>query len=422
MSKKQHVDKDYSFESVKEKDKKGFISMFAVMLGFTFFSASMLTGGNLGVALSIKDFALAVFLGNLILAIYTGALAYIGADTGLSMHLLARYSFGEKGAYLPSFLTSFTQIGWFGVGVAMFAIPVSKITGINIYLLVAVSGLLMTSTAYFGMKSLTILSVIAVPAITLLGCASMFRAVNAIGGASQLLNIAPKGKMGLVTAVTLCVGSFISGGSTTPDFVRFAKIKDCSNNNSSSFFIGNSLMFLFGAIGAMATGYSDISDVMISQGLIIPAILALGLNIWTTNDNAIYTSGLGISNITKIPKSKVVIFNGILGTIGALWLYNNFVSFLSLLGAMIPAVGGIIIADYFFVRKRKYESLKEANFKVINYKAIGACILGILAGKYLTVGIPSINSLIITGVIHIILEKAIKEKTQKNVQCDEYAA
>ncbi len=174
-------------------------------------------------------------------------------------------------------------------------------------------------------------------------------------------------------------------------------------------------MFLFGAIGAMATGYSDISDVMISQGLIIPAILALGLNIWTTNDNAIYTSGLGISNITKIPKSKVVIFNGILGTIGALWLYNNFVSFLSLLGAMIPAVGGIIIADYFFVRKRKYESLKEANFKVINYKAIGACILGILAGKYLTVGIPSINSLIITGVIHIILEKAIEEKNTKKM-------
>ncbi|HID0793737.1 cytosine permease [Clostridium botulinum] len=423
MSKKQYVDKDYSFESVKEKDKKGFISMFAVMLGFTFFSASMLTGGKLGVALSIKDFALAVFLGNLILAIYTGALAYIGADTGLSMHLLARYSFGEKGAYLPSLLTSFTQIGWFGVGVAMFVIPVSKITGINIYLLVAVSGLLMTSTAYFGMKSLTILSVIAVPAITLLGCASMFRAVNAIGGASQLLNIAPKGKMGLVTGVTLCVGSFISGGSTTPDFVRFAKNKKIAVTTTVvAFFIGNSLMFLFGAIGAMATGYSDISDVMISQGLIIPAILALGLNIWTTNDNAIYTSGLGISNITKVPKSKVVIFNGILGTIGALWLYNNFVSFLSLLGAMIPAVGGIIIADYFFVRKRKYESLKEANFKVINYKAIGACILGILAGKYLTIGIPSINSLIITGAIHIILEKAIKEKTQKNVQCDEYAA
>ncbi|MCY6369417.1 cytosine permease [Clostridium ganghwense] len=423
MSKKQYVDKDYSLKSVPQKDKKGFISMFVVMLGFTFFSASMLTGGTLGAALSLKEFALAVFLGNLILAIYTGALAYIGADTGLSMHLLARYSFGEKGAYLPSFLTSFTQIGWFGVGVAMFAIPVSKITGLNIYVLVAVSGLLMTSTAYFGMKSLTILSAVAVPSITLLGCTSVFKAINSIGGISQLLNITSNGKMGLVTALTLCVGSFISGGSTTPDFARFAENKKVAVITTViAFFIGNSLMFLFGAVGAMATGYSDISDVMISQGLIIPAIIVLGLNIWTTNDNAIYTSGLGISNITKIPKSKVVIFNGILGTLGALWLYNNFVSFLSLLGAMIPAVGGVIIADYFFVRKRKYENFEEANFKSMNYKAIVACILGILAGKYLTIGIPSLNSLIITGVTHIILAKVIKEEIKEDTEDEELRA
>lgn len=414
MSEKQHVDKDYSLKSVDQKDKKGFISMFVVMLGFTFFSASMLTGGTLGAALSLKEFALAVFLGNLILAIYTGALAYIGADTGLSMHLLARYSFGEKGAYLPSFLTSFTQIGWFGVGVAMFAIPVSKITGINVYVLVAISGVLMTSTAYFGMKSLTILSAIAVPSITLLGCTSVFKAVNSIGGVSELLNIPSSGKMGLVTAVTLCVGSFISGGSTTPDFVRFAKNKKVAVTTTViAFFIGNSLMFLFGAIGAMATSHSDISDVMISQGLIIPAIIVLGLNIWTTNDNAIYTSGLGISNITKIPKNKVVIFNGILGTLGALWLYNNFVSFLSLLGAMIPAVGGVIIADYFFVRNRKYKKFEEAKFSTVNYKAIIACVLGILAGKYLTLGIPSLNSLLITGIMHIALSKVIKEAKEE---------
>lgn len=417
MSKEQHVDKDYSFEPVAQKDKKGFASMFVVMLGFTFFSASMLTGGNLGAALSLKEFALAVFVGNLILAIYTGALAYIGADTGLSMHLLAKYSFGEKGSYLPSFLTSITQIGWFGVGVAMFAVPVSKITGINIYVLVAVSGLLMTSTAYFGMKSLTILSAIAVPAIAVLGFTSVFKAVDSIGGVSQLINIVPEGKMGLVTAITLCVGSFISGGSITPDFVRFAKNKKIAVSTTViAFFIGNSLMFLFGAIGSMATGFSDISDVMISQGLIIPAILALGLNIWTTNDNAIYTSGLGISNITKVPKNKVVIFNGALGTLGALWLYNNFVSFLSLLGSMIPAVGGVIIADYFFVRNRKYENFKEANFKVINYKAIVACMLGILAGKYLNVGIPSLNSLIITGLTHIVLAKTIKDKSEEDLE------
>lgn len=43
---------------------------------------------------------------------------------------------------------------------------------------------------------------------------------------------------------------------------------------------------------------ADISDVMIAQGLLLPAIVVLGLNIWTTNDNALYASGLGFANIT----------------------------------------------------------------------------------------------------------------------------
>ena len=75
-------------------------------------------------------------------------------------------------------------------------------------------------------------------------------------------------------------------------------------------------MFLFGAVGAMVTGNTDIADVMFSQGLVIPAILVLGLNIWTTNDNAIYTSGLGLSNITKLPKKQMVIIGGLIGTVG----------------------------------------------------------------------------------------------------------
>src|SRR5690625_6724438 len=102
-----------------------------------------------------------------------------------------------------------------------------------------------------------------------------------------------------------------------------------------AFVIGNSLMFLFGAIGAIAIGESDISEVMYTQGLILPAILVLGLNIWTTNDNALYASGLGFSNITKIAKGKMVVLNGIIGTIAAMWLYNNYVGWLNIIGAEI---------------------------------------------------------------------------------------
>ncbi len=40
----------------------------------------------------------------------------------------------------------------------MFAIPVGKATGLDINLLIAVSGLLMTVTVFFGISALTVLS------------------------------------------------------------------------------------------------------------------------------------------------------------------------------------------------------------------------------------------------------------------------
>lgn len=405
-------DHDYALGHVHSKDKKGFLSMFVVMLGFTFFSASMLTGGNLGTGLTLKEFFIAVLLGNLILACYTGLLAYIGTDTGLSMHLLARYSFGEKGSYLASFITSITQIGWFGVGIAMFAIPVANRFNINLYLylLVAVTGLLMTATAYFGMKSLTILSAIAVPAIAILGSTSAVMATNSVGGVQGLMNIEPTSKMAMVTAVTLCVGSFISGGTATPDFARFSKNKKVAVGTTVvAFFIGNSLMFLFGAVGAMVTGNSDIADVMFSQGLVIPAILVLGLNIWTTNDNAIYTSGLGLSNITKLPKKQMVIIGGLIGTVGSIWLNNNFTAFLTFLNSMLPPVGGIIIADYFFIKKRKYDNIENAKFKNVNWIAIIAFLVGFIVANVVTVGVIALNAILTTMIVYVIGTK-ITEK------------
>lgn len=403
-------DHDYALTHVHEKEKKGFFSMFVVMLGFTFFSASMLTGGNLGTGLPLKDFFTAVLIGNFILACYTGALAYMGAESGLSMHLLARYSFGEKGSYIASFVTSITQIGWFGVGIAMFAIPIANRFNINLYLLVGITGVLMTATAYFGMKSLTILSAIAVPAIAVLGSTSAFMAADSVGGLQGLMSIEPSNKMTLVTAVTLCVGSFISGGTATPDFARFAKTKKTAVwTTVIAFFIGNSLMFLFGAVGAMVTGNSDIADVMFSQGLVVPAIIVLGLNIWTTNDNSIYTAGLGLSNITKLPKNKLVIACGLIGTVGAIWLNNNFVGFLNLLNSMLPPVGGILIADYFLINKRKYESIENTKFIDINWVAVAAFISGFVAANFINVGIIAINAIIVTIVVYVVGMKFIKK-------------
>ena len=414
MSKK-HQDHDYSLEAIPSSAKKGFIPMLVVMLGFTFFSASMLAGGTLGTSLSMNKFLTAVFLGNLILCGYTSLLAYIAGDTGLSTHLLARYSFGEKGSYLVSFLVSATQVGWFGVGVAMFAIPVSKATGIDVGILVLISGLLMTATAFFGMKSLTILSMIAVPSIALLGSISVSKAIGSVGGFTGLLSIEPTGTMSMSAALSLCVGTFISGGTLTPDFTRFSNNKKTAVTTTIiAFLVGNSLMLLFGAVGAMVTGQADIAEVMFMQGLIIPAIVILGLNIWTTNDNALYGSGLGFANITKQPKSKMVIINGIVGTLLAMFLYNNFMGWLNLLNSFIPATGAIIIADYFIVNKRTYAKFENMKFENINANAIVAWISGVVAA-FILPGITPVNSVLMAMITYVIITKVNNKSINKDL-------
>lgn len=411
--KQQHQDHDYSLEAIPQSEKKGFMSMLVVMLGFAFFSASMIAGGNIGTSLNMGEFLKAVILGNILLCIYTGLLACIAGDTGLSTHLLARYSFGEKGSYLLSGLVSITQVGWFGVGVAMFAIPVSKVTGINLWTLIIVSGLLMTATAYFGMKSLTILSMIAVPAIAILGSVSAGKAIGDVGGISGLLAIKPSGTMTMSAALAAVVGTFISGGTLTPDFTRFSKDrKTAMSTTVIAFLVGNSLMLAFGAIGAMVTGQSDISEVMFTQGLIIPAIIILGLNIWTTNDNALYGSGLGFANITKQPKSRMVIINGVVGTFLSMILYNNFMTWLNILNSFIPATGAVIIADYFIINKGKYTDFKTTKFKSVNISAIIAWVAGVI-GAYTIPGITPVNSVLTTVVTYVVLTKLTVKKEVK---------
>ncbi|AKJ40908.1 Cytosine permease [Pragia fontium] len=406
-------DNNYSQGPVPLTARKGVISLTFVMLGLTFFSASMWTGGTLGTGLSYHDFFLAVLFGNLLLGIYTAFLGYIGSKTGLSTHLLARYSFGIKGSWLPSFLLGGTQVGWFGVGVAMFAIPVSKATGLDTNMLILISGLLMTVTIFFGISALTILSIIAVPAIAVLGSYSVWLAVNDVGGLDHLKAIVPEHPLDFSTALALVVGSFISAGTLTADFVRFGRNpKGAVLVALIAFFLGNSLMFIFGAAGAAAVGQADISDVMIAQGLLIPAIVVLGLNIWTTNDNALYASGLGFANITGLSSRTLSVMNGVIGTLTALWLYNNFVGWLTFLSAAIPPIGGVIIADY-LMNHRRYADFSRARFLTVNWVALLAVAIGIAAGNYLP-GIVPVNA-VLGGVVSYLLLNPVFNRKFMNV-------
>ena len=387
------IDNDFSLTPVSKEGRRGLISMMAIMLGFTFYTGTMLTGGRLGTSLTFGDLALVLLVGDFILGAYTALLAYMAGKTGLSTHLLARYAFGEKGSYLVSGILGLTQVGWFGVSVVMLALPISKVFGLDVTPVILICGALMVTTAYFGVKSLTILSVIAVPAIAILGCYSSSISIAEVGGIGALMNATDVSSMSLTLALSLVVGSFISGGTLTPDFARFSRTPRIAVASTvAAFFIGNILMFALGAIGGLAAGMPDISDVMIAQGLVISGIVILGLNIWTTNDNTIYAASLAFSNITKMPKKHWVLINGFLSTVFAMVLYNHFISLLSFLSSIIPPLGAVMIMDYFFLNRKAYAgAFSEAKFAVVNVPAVLAVVAGGIFG-HLPAGIGCLNA------------------------------
>ena len=409
---KNTVDIDYAEKSVPQSERRSLATMFMIMLGFTFFSASMWVGQELADGLDFSGFVISLILGGVILGLYTGLLGYVGAKTGMSLDLLARKAFGIKGSYLPSAMISFTQIGWFGVGLAMFAIPVANelLGGSKAaeWALVILAGICMTASAYFGIKSLTIISYIAVPMVAILGTVAMVLAV--IRGDGTIIDQFAKssGTLTVIGGAGLVVGSFVSGGTATPNFSRFAKSGAAGAITTVvAFFIGNSLMFFFGGVSSVYVGGNDIFEVMINLGLFYLAILVLGLNIWTTNDNALYSAGLGLANIFGQKKKPMVLISGIIGTIASVWLYWNFCGWLNILNCTLPPVGIILVLGY-FLNKKNYEDVDVT--ETVNWFAVIGVVLGAVVANVVHWGIASINGMAIASVCYLISHFASKKR------------
>ncbi|MBR2644256.1 MAG: cytosine permease [Clostridia bacterium] len=427
--KKQHVDIDYTFERVPDENRKGFWAMFVIMLGFTFFSASMWTGVTLANGLDFKGFILAVLLGGLFLAVYTGFLGFVGAKTGLNFDLLCRRVYGSEGSKLPSAMIALTQIGWTGVGFAMFAYPLADVFGWQgegmIWLMTIIIGILITTSAYFGVKGLEIVSWVSVPLIAILGTYAMVKAAVDGGGFTAVF-AKSAGNLTIIEGAGLVIGSFVSGGTATPNFTRFSKQKPAVVTTVIAFFIGNTLMFFFGGVAGAFTGQNDIFYVMAAMGLMLPAILVLGANIWTTNDNGLYTGGLGLSNIFSFIKIKGqpirkrpwVLIAGVIAIVTAIWLYNNFCNWLNILNCTLPPIGALIIVDFFRYKKdymRDDVKIKKVRWWRIIAEVLGS-LTGMLFGGFLVPGfswgIPAIFAMIVALVVYFIGEAVTGKKAE----------
>ena len=66
MMAEKKLDNDFSLTAVGKEGRRGLVPMMAIMLGFTFYTGTMLTGGRLGTSLTFTDLAAALLIGDLI--------------------------------------------------------------------------------------------------------------------------------------------------------------------------------------------------------------------------------------------------------------------------------------------------------------------------------------------------------------------
>jgi cytosine permease len=168
--------------------------------------------------------------------------------------------------------------------------------------------------------------------------------------------------------------------------------------------IAHTFVILAGYLTALTTGQGDLPAAMIKLGLGLPALIVLICAQWTTNDNNLYSSSLAFSNVIKVKKSKIVLVCGVLATIaGVAGVADYFTNWLVLLGVSIPPVAGIIIADYFIIKKGSYSFDKDTEYGDISKPAFITWIISTIIGFAVKWGIQCINSLVAGFVIYLLL-------------------
>jgi cytosine permease len=347
------IDPDYPVTAVPAHARKSFFSVAVVLLGFTVFTPTMLAGAALGPAFTFDGLVLVIALGSLVLGTYVAVMGWIGARTGLTTVVMARYTLGTRGAKLSSVLLGGTQIGWYGVVVGTIGDLTAEALGWDSYgaraTVMILTSALMCATAYWGYRGMYWVSLVSTPLILILAFWVLARSLQEVGGFDGLAAVEPTSSMALAVAVTTVVGTFVSAGTQAPNWTRFARrgshaVWACV----IGFFVGNGLMIFFGAVGALTFGEGDFVLVLYQLGLVGWGLVLLFGNLWKSNADTAYAFGVAGAELFNRPrKAPFVIGGSAIATVLALTgVQNHLVDYLVLLGTFIPPLGGVIIGDF----------------------------------------------------------------------------
>ncbi|MDP8235071.1 MAG: hypothetical protein P9M08_01680, partial [Candidatus Erginobacter occultus] len=97
--------------------------------------------------------------------------------------------------------------------------------------------------------------------------------------------------------------------------------------------------------------------------------------------------------------------------------YDYVSNWMAAVGILIPPLGGVILGDYYLVRKRKLPPLKEA--QLVNYRpaALAAYVIGVLAAflsERSSFLIPPLNGILVGGLALYLLQRLCSPKPTSN--------
>ncbi|MBK5259324.1 MAG: NCS1 family nucleobase:cation symporter-1 [Thermoanaerobaculia bacterium] len=360
-----------------------------------------------------------ILLGNVIVLLPMILNAHAGTRYGISFPVLCRASFGVKGANVPALLRAIVACGWFGIqtwigGLALDALIAAAWKGwASLPAHAAISFLLFWALQVViiikGTEGIKILESWSAPVLLLGGAALLYWAIRNGGGLGHILSESSKLQKGRTpfwdlfpAALTANVGYWATLSLNIPDFTRYAK-------SQRSQVLGQALglpttMTAFAFIGVAVTSATIVifgkavwDPIQLITMIGSPAVIIFGAIVilaaqLTTNMAAnVVSPANDFSNLNPKRISYVTggLITAVLGIVMMPWkLYSDASAYIFtwLIGysSLMGALGGILIADYWVLRRQKLNlrDLFEVNGEYTysngwNWRAVAALVASI---------------------------------------------
>ncbi|MBP2652053.1 MAG: permease for cytosine/purines uracil thiamine allantoin [Firmicutes bacterium] len=344
----------------KEEQTMSGIDIALLWIGAGISMAAVFAGEALA-GLGMKWGLLVIILGNLIGGIPMYFLSVIGTKEGIPGMVSTRPSFGIRGSFFASLVNVFQLIGWIAVMLLLAAeacvsAAESLHIGDNIYFWVIMLGVIITIFAVIGHKHWKWFQWIIIGTTVLLSIVMTYAVLTQYSFA-ELWVKEPSGGisfgLGLDSVIAMC----LSWVPLVPDYTRYARsVKGAANGTYWGNFVASVWMFFVGLLCAIATGLLNESPVPIlsSLGLGLGGLLIILFSTIATTFLAVFSSGVSANNILpKAGEKPLIVIAGILGTLLALiFPMTEYQSFLIIIGAVFIPLEGVVMTDYFLVRKK----------------------------------------------------------------------